>query len=59
MDFTQAIAIVITGEFASSMVHTLMAISPALQTRMKKLGIVRPWQVGEAAGEGPWRVLMG
>jgi hypothetical protein len=26
---------------------------------MKKLGIVRPWQAGEAAGEAPWRVLMG
>src|SRR4029450_12775540 len=32
MDFTQAVAIVITGEFASSMVHTLMAVSTALQT---------------------------
>jgi hypothetical protein len=32
MDFTQAVAIVITSEFASSMVHTLMAVSPALQT---------------------------
>ena len=30
-----------------------------LAFRMKKLGIVRPWQVGEAAGEAPWRVLMG
>jgi len=26
---------------------------------MKKLGIVRPWQAGEAAGETPWRVRMG
>src|SRR4029450_10324707 len=34
MHFTQAVAIVIPGEFASSMVHTLMAISPALQTRI-------------------------
>src|SRR4029453_18144318 len=32
MDFTQAIAIVITGEFASSMVHTLMAVPPGRQT---------------------------
>ncbi len=30
-----------------------------LAFRMKKLGIVRPWQAGEAAGEAPWRVLMG
>ena len=34
MDFTHAVTIVITGEFASSMVHTLMAVSPALQTRI-------------------------
>ena len=32
MDFTQAVTIFITGEFASSMVHTLMAVSPGLQT---------------------------
>jgi formate hydrogenlyase transcriptional activator len=30
-----------------------------LAFRMKKLRIVRPWQAGEAAGEAPWRVLMG
>jgi len=30
-----------------------------LAFRMKKLGIVRPWQAGEAAGEAPRRVLMG
>ena len=30
-----------------------------LAFRMKKLGIIRPWQVGEAAGEAPWRVRMG
>ena len=30
-----------------------------LAFRMKKLGIVRPWQVGEAAGEAPRRVFMG
>jgi formate hydrogenlyase transcriptional activator len=30
-----------------------------LAFRMKKLGIVRPWQAGEAAGEAPWRVRMG
>jgi transcriptional regulator with GAF, ATPase, and Fis domain len=30
-----------------------------LAFRMKKLGIVRPWQAGAAAGEAPWRVLMG
>ena len=32
MDFTKAVAIFISSEFASSMVHTLMAISPGLQT---------------------------
>jgi len=30
-----------------------------LAFRMKKLGIVRPWQAGEAAGEAPWCVRMG
>jgi DNA-binding NtrC family response regulator len=30
-----------------------------LAFRMKKLGIVRPWQAGGAAGEAPQRVLMG
>ncbi len=30
-----------------------------LAFRMKKLGIARPWQVGEAAGEAPRRVRMG
>jgi formate hydrogenlyase transcriptional activator len=30
-----------------------------LAFRMKKLGIVRPWQQGGAAGEAPWRVRMG
>ena len=30
-----------------------------LAFRMKKLGIVRPWQAGEAAGEAPRRVRMG
>src|SRR5215813_13668122 len=32
MDFTQAIAIVISSELASSVVHTLMTVSPGLQT---------------------------
>jgi len=30
-----------------------------LAFRMKKLGIVRPWQVGETAAEAPRRVRMG
>src|SRR5262249_39563260 len=30
-----------------------------LAFRMKKLGIVRPWQAGEAAAETPCRVRMG
>ena len=30
-----------------------------LAYRMKKLGIVPPWQAGVAAGEAPWRVRMG
>ena len=30
-----------------------------LAFRMKKLGIVRPWQAGEAAGEAPRHVLTG
>jgi hypothetical protein len=30
-----------------------------LAFRMKKLGIVRPWQAGEAAGEAPRRVRLG
>src|SRR6266705_2906714 len=32
MDFTQAIAIFISSELASSVVHTLMTVSPGLQT---------------------------
>src|SRR2546422_1493987 len=30
-----------------------------LAFRMKKLGIVRPWQAGVASREAPWRVRMG
>jgi formate hydrogenlyase transcriptional activator len=30
-----------------------------LAFRMKKLGIIRPWQAGEAAGEAPRRVFIG
>src|SRR5262252_2197636 len=32
MDFTQAIAIVISSELASSVVHTLMTVAPGLHT---------------------------
>src|SRR5215470_7192879 len=32
MDFAKAIPIVIAGELAPAMMHTLMAVSPALQT---------------------------
>ena len=32
MDFAKAIAIIIAGELSLSMIHTLMAVSPALQT---------------------------
>src|SRR5215510_8386651 len=32
MDFTQAIAIFISSELASSVVHTLMTVAPGLQT---------------------------
>src|SRR5919109_3679318 len=32
MDFAKAITIVIAGELSPSMIHTLMAVSPALQT---------------------------
>src|SRR5262249_55056127 len=32
MDFAKAITIVIAGELPPAMIHTLMAVSPALQT---------------------------
>src|SRR5713101_5317786 len=39
MHFTKAVAIFISGEFASSMVHTLMAVSPGLQTSINAIRI--------------------
>jgi hypothetical protein len=38
MDFATAITIVIAGELPPSMIHTLMAVSPALQTGMNAVG---------------------
>ena len=37
MDFAKAITIVIAGELSPSMIHTLMAVSPALQTGINAL----------------------
>src|SRR2546428_11758987 len=39
MHFTKAVAIFISSAFASSMVHTLMAVSPGLQTSIHAVRI--------------------
>src|SRR6266478_9355133 len=49
MHFTKAVAIFIAGEFASSMVHTLMAISPGLQTSINAV-LIRINQCAENDG---------